>query len=167
MGHALRLTAEQVAAHKKRIGGDAIGPERKLGTAHVVPGRAHPVKTRAISEHASQVQVIDWWSVARHKWLLPEYALFAVPNGGHRDVITGARLKSEGVRRGIPDLMLAVVTEVAPGLYLEMKAGKNKPSPEQVQVIDYLRRQGYHVCICYSSQEAVTAINGYLGAYAV
>ena len=32
--------------------------------------------------------------------------LHAIPNGGNRSAVTGARLKAEGVKRGIPDLFL-------------------------------------------------------------
>lgn len=34
--------------------------------------------------------------------------LFAIPDGGRRDAVTGAHLKAEGVRAGVPDMFLAV-----------------------------------------------------------
>src|SRR5688572_6150019 len=52
------------------------------------------------TEHQEQCAVIQWWGHAHHSYQLPVFALFAIPNGGARDVITGARLKAEGVRRG-------------------------------------------------------------------
>lgn len=166
MGHALRLTPEQVVAHKKRTAKlvrdiDAFSVEC-LGRVPI--GKI--VKTGQ-SEHVSQVQVIDWWSVARHKWLLPEFALFAIPNAAKRSFALANYLQREGLRKGIPDLMLAVQTEVTSGLFIEMKAGKNKPTDDQKAVISYLRYTGYHAVVAWSADEAVQAINGYLNAYEV
>ena len=75
------------------------------------------------SEHQEQSAVISWWALAHRQYGLPEFALFAIPNGGARDVITGARLKAEGVRRGVVDLMLAKPNGTFSGLFIEMKAG--------------------------------------------
>ena len=58
-----------------------------------------------LTEHRIQAGLFKWFKLAsaRH----PELALlFAIPNGGARDPITGAMLKAEGVKRGVPDLFL-------------------------------------------------------------
>ena len=122
------------------------------------------------SEHASQCAVIDWWALARHKWKLPEFALFAVPNGAvlagdarHR-AIQMNNLKRSGLRVGALDLILAQPRQDAHGLFVEMKRRPNKPTPEQLETMGYLRGAGYDCCICYSSDEAIRAITGYLGA---
>ncbi len=53
---------------------------------------------------------------------LPELALlFAVPNGGHRHPATGAKLKAEGVKPGVPDLWLPVPRNLFHGLVIELK----------------------------------------------
>ena len=127
------------------------------------------------SEHDSQRTVCDWWRIACNGYGLPEFALMAVPNGAHLAgdakgrAIKMANLKRTGLRPGVPDLFLAVpkVDKVVPelpfpGLWIEMKKRPNKPSPEQEAVILYLRQRGYHVCICYSAEEAIRAISAYL-----
>lgn len=66
--------------------------------------------------------------------------LFAIPNGGARNVITGAMLKRQGVRKGIPDLFLSIPKYskhetsfvLSNGLYIEMKIGKGKQTAEQI-----------------------------------
>src|SRR5258708_6266486 len=86
------------------------------------------------SEHQSQTAGISWWALACKGYELPPFALFAIPNGGARDPITGSRLKQEGVRPGILDLMLAVKRGDFGGLFIEMKKLGNQPSPAQKEV---------------------------------
>lgn len=124
------------------------------------------------SEHDSQRAVCDWWRLACKGYGLPEFALFAVPNGGARHPAVGRKMKAEGVRAGVPDLFLAVprrfpAAEETPGfafigLFVEMKRRPNKPSAEQEAVILYLRKRGYHVVVAYSAEESIKAISAYL-----
>jgi hypothetical protein len=93
----------------------------------------------------------------------PEIALlYAIPNGGHRHVAVAARLKAEGVKAGVPDLHLPVARGRWHGLYLELKVGRNKPTPEQAQWHERLRAQGYAVVVCYGADQALTALQRYL-----
>lgn len=114
------------------------------------------------SEHQEQCAVISWWWRVHQKYGLPTFALFAVPNGGARDVITGARLKAEGVRRGALDLILAKPTTQFAGLFLEMKVGSNKPSPEQNAFMQYLEEVGYQTGVHWNAGAAIKAIEDYL-----
>jgi hypothetical protein len=115
------------------------------------------------SEHAEQVAVIAWW----YKWhaefgaSIPQ--LFAIPNGGSRDVITGARLKAEGVRRGTPDLFLAVPYGGKAGLFIEMKYNKGRPTEEQLEFIETVEKAGYHCNVCWTAEAAIDAIKRYFG----
>lgn len=47
--------------------------------------------------------------------------LYHVPNEGKRTWRTGARLKSEGLKPGVPDLCLPVARGKYHGLYVELK----------------------------------------------
>ena len=116
------------------------------------------------SEHQEQSAVIKWWALVHQQYRLPEFALFAIPNGGARDPITGARLKAEGVRRGVVDLMLARANDQHAGLFLEMKVGSNKPSNEQVVFMEYLASAGYLASVHWDSASAINAIQDYLKA---
>ena len=126
--------------------------------------RAAPVRDPNIpSEHQSQTAVISWWALECKRYELPPFALFAIPNGGARDPITGSRLKQEGVRAGILDLMLAVKRGNFGGLFVEMKKLGNHPSPAQQQVMNYLAQAGYERKVCWTSHAAIAAIKEYLG----
>lgn len=69
--------------------------------------------------------------------------ILAIPNGGHRDIRVAAKLKAEGVRRGIPDLFLAVASRGYHGLWIELKVGKNRESVEQMDWKVNLTDNGY------------------------
>lgn len=114
------------------------------------------------TEHAEQAAVIEWWAYAHKRFKLPEFALYAVPNGNARSFSVGKALKAEGVRKGIPDLALDAPRGSFHGLRCEMKIWPNKPSDEQVAVIAYLERTGYKVAVCWSGEQAISVIKAYL-----
>ena len=132
----------------------ALGPEPKKRAAR--QPSAEP------SEHQSQAAVIKWWAIASLKYKLPQFALFAIPNGGARGQITGALLKAEGLRRGCPDLMLAAPISGIHGLYIEMKRKGESLSPDQKAFAAYLSEKNYWVRACWSAEEAIDQIISYL-----
>lgn len=119
------------------------------------------------TEHDEQVVVIQWWRTAHGLYRLPEFALYAVPNGSFlgSGYMTAGRLRTEGVRRGVPDLMLAAPTPAFAGLYVELKRiGGDKPSPEQEAFIAYLLSAGYSASVHYGATSAIKEIEDYLSA---
>lgn len=116
---------------------------------------------RGDAEHRAQVAVVTWATLARAEF--PELGLlFAIPNGGHRNVIVAKKLKAEGVRPGVPDLMLPVARGGYHGLFIEMKAGQNRPSLEQLELMRRLSAEGFKCATCYSSAEAEACLREYL-----
>lgn len=115
-------------------------------------------------EHKSQAAACQWWRYECKRYGLPEFSLFAVPAGGHRHMLTAVRLKAEGVRRGIPDMMLAVVRAPYAGLFLEGKTEEGRVSDEQKEVMAYLVKAGYRCEVPRSTVDYMTYIQDYLGA---
>ena len=114
-------------------------------------------------EHTEQVNLIKWWELVCRKWNLDERLLFAIPNGGERNVIVASRLKSEGVRSGVPDLFLACGRSCYHGLFIEMKKPKGgRVSDNQKSFIDLLKNQDYATAVCHGWSEAMAAIESYL-----
>ena len=94
---------------------------------------------------------------------LPELRLlFHVPNGGSRDKREAARLKAQGVKPGVPDLFLPVARNGYHGLWIELKAGRGKPSANQCQWIGDLNEQGYRAVVCWGWEAASEVIENYL-----
>jgi len=94
----------------------------------------------------------------------PKYAglLFAIPNGGKRTAITGRIMNAEGALAGVPDLFLAVPSGSYHGMFIEMKWGKNKPSPEQEAFLSAVMIAGYKTLVCYSFDEFFKEVADYL-----
>jgi hypothetical protein len=115
-----------------------------------------------MSEHAHQVALVSWWAIAHKAFGLPEFALLAIPNGGHRHVAVAAKLKAEGVRRGIVDLCMPVARGGFHGLWIELKHGRNKPTPEQAEFIKWQEREGYKCAVHYDWMDARQEIENYL-----
>lgn len=118
-------------------------------------------KKRNDHEHREQVGLFYWAELMSNKY--PELKLlFAIPNGGQRHKVAAMKLKAEGVKSGVPDLMLPVARKKYHGLFIEMKYGKNKTSENQDSWIENLREQRYKVAVSYSASEAQEEIENYL-----
>ncbi len=94
---------------------------------------------------------------------MPELELLLhIPNEGKRSKAAGAALKRQGLRKGVPDLFLPVPRGIYPGLWIELKVGRNKPTKEQKWWLEKLQAKGYKCRICYSWEEAAETIKNYL-----
>lgn len=116
------------------------------------------------TEHAEQAAVVVWAMSQVTTGRAPALAnLFAIPNGGHRNPVTAAKLKAEGVKPGVPDLMLAWPAGGACGLFLEMKRLRGGTvSRPQKEWRERLSAAGYAVRVCHGAQEAIEALREYL-----
>lgn len=113
-------------------------------------------------EHLSQAALFRWAGYQTKR--LPELSLlFAIPNGGMRSKATAAKLKAEGVKPGVPDICLPVARGEYHSLWIEMKAGRNRPTPSQVAWHMRLSQEGHRVIVCWSWEAAKDAIEEYLG----
>lgn len=112
-------------------------------------------------EHIQQCALMRWAGYQQRAH--PELALlFAIPNGGLRSKATAAKLKAEGVKAGVPDICLPVAKGEYHGLWIEMKAGRNKPTAPQVQWHMRLSQQGHRVAVCWGWEAARDVIEEYL-----
>lgn len=114
-------------------------------------------------EHSEQVTLMQWWALACHGFGVPEACLFAIPNGGERNVIVASKLKAEGVRAGVPDLFLACGSSCFNGLFIEMKKTRGgRVSEAQRAYLDMLTERGYLAVVCNGWLEAKQIIEQYL-----
>lgn len=123
-------------------------------------------------EHQVQAEVIakvDGELV--HKY--PELRwLFAVPNGGDRNLFVAKKMKAEGVRRGVCDLWLPVRRAGYVGWVREMKAEaeradgagveRRRPTPDQEDWLMHLESEGWDTGICYTAAETLRELVMYL-----
>lgn len=107
------------------------------------------------TESQEQIAVIDYCD-------FKHIPIFHIPNGGSRNKIEAANLKRQGVRAGVPDLMLPVAKQGYHGLFIEMKVGYNKPTENQEKWIELLSKNGYLVKTCWGADEAINLITNYM-----
>ena len=90
--------------------------------------------------------------------------IYHAPNGGHRAKAVAAKLKAQGVKAGIPDLVLPMARGGYFGLYIEFKATV-EPAPVSTSQKDCLRRlnaQGYLAIVCRGHFDAMEQLRAYL-----
>lgn len=138
-------------------------------------------------EHQESVALIQWRNVSLGKYPDLE-ALIHIPNGGKRNIRVAQKLKAEGTRPGVSDYLLPVArkvcytvtytvsglkgnirsTDPSPlrseyhGLWIELKAGKNKPTDPQYEWLYMMRDQGYAAHWCVGWFEASEMLKAYL-----
>ena len=126
------------------------GPDKKRRAVNAVYPSEH-------DEQASLMQWAEWYPDLRDH-------LFAIPNGGDRDPRVGARLKAEGVKPGVHDLMLPIARRGYHGLWIEMKSRDPRAKLSNDQKIWGARMacQGYHTVVTAGWEAAVSVIHWYM-----
>lgn len=134
-------------------------------------------------EHQQQSLLFSWAKLKETQ--IPELeSLYAVPNGSNKSIAQAVKFKAEGLKSGVPDVVLPVLMwneagRPVPqdgsgpetfascwfgGLYIEMKAPDKYPRPDQRAWADRLERQGMKVIRrCTTWQDAARHILEYLG----
>ena len=116
---------------------------------------------KAGTEHAHQCALMCW--AASQFKTSPELEwLFAIPNGGERNIAVASRLKAEGVKSGVPDLFLPVARRGFHGLFIEMKKLKGTIGPNQPKWEAHLKGAGYGHLYSYGWEQAASALQWYL-----
>jgi hypothetical protein len=94
-----------------------------------------------------------------------EALIYHVPNGGQRHKLVAIKLKGQGVKAGVPDLVLPMARGGYFGLYLEFKATAPNDaavSASQHAWIRQLNEQGYLAIVCRGHFDAMEQIRAYL-----
>lgn len=112
-------------------------------------------------EHHVQVACVNWF---RLQYPELDGLLFAIPNGGQRNKIVAAKLKAEGVVAGVADMMLAVASKDANGLFIEMKTDRkgSRQSDKQKEWQAKVCQKGYLYKIARTLDEFMKLIKDYL-----
>jgi hypothetical protein len=112
-----------------------------------------------MTEHQEQVITIKWFRLQYPKL---SNCLWAIPNGGVRNIGTAIKLKSEGVTAGVPDLFLMIPKNGFHGLFIEMKIQGGKLQPNQKEFLKLANALEYKAVVCYGFEEAKKVISDYL-----
>ena len=111
-------------------------------------------------EHRIQCMCVRWFSL---KYSNLKGRLFAVPNGGRRDAVTGAKLKAEGVLAGVADLILLKSNANYGALLIEMKTRTGRQRESQKQWQNIVSADGeYKYVVCRSFDDFRREVDDYL-----
>jgi hypothetical protein len=114
------------------------------------------------TENANQAALFCYFQQNIDKYPLAQL-LFAIPNGGLRDKVVAAKLKTTGVKAGVPDMFLPVARGDFHGLFIELKKDQKQPkSAAQDMWLNDLHNEGYECVLCFGWQHAVETIIQYL-----
>lgn len=116
-----------------------------------------------VTEAQHQEALFQWWSMVHRRYGLPECALIHVPNEGKRSVAAAVRLKRQGMRKGVSDILLCAHAGKWHGLWIELKRMGGRPTDEQLDFIEAMRECDYDGAVCYGWEEARDVIMDYLG----
>jgi hypothetical protein len=115
-------------------------------------------------EHDMQAAVIQWaWLQAPS--LLALAALHAIPNGARTSQTVANRLKREGMRAGIHDLVLPVPAGGYHGLYQELKTHDGTVSKDQKAWHATLDALGYRSVVCRTIEGACDELKRHAQAW--
>ena len=97
-------------------------------------------------EESIQVACVKWFRLQ-----YPNLVIFAVPNGGSRNLYEAKNMKESGTLAGVADLV--IVGNGGKVLFVEMKAGKNKQEDSQVLFQNKVEKLGHKYIICRSKEQ--------------
>lgn len=100
-----------------------------------------------MKKEESQLQrlCVQWFRLS-----YPNALIFAIPNGGSRNIIEAKNLKAEGVLAGVADLQ---VIDKNKTFFIEMKTKKGRQQPTQKDFEDKVKSFGFGYFVCRSFDE--------------
>ncbi len=110
-------------------------------------------------EEIAQINFINW---VNHN--LPDVAedTHHFANQRRCSLFEGKKLKRMGVKRGVPDLFIAVPKNGKAGLWIELKVGNGKLSKEQKQFLERKTNLGYACAAVWGWEAARDILLTYL-----
>ena len=117
-----------------------------------------PAQPATGREDEHQTALTQWARMMRTQY--PALQLYHhIPNGYKR---TAARLIGQGVHSGVPDVFIPVARGGYHGIYVELKTGDNRPTPNQNEFMSGAMAEGYYCAVCYGWPCAAAVIEDYL-----
>ena len=114
------------------------------------------------TEDEEQCWLLSWAEINEYRW--PELGLiYHIPNEGKRSWRAGRELKAQGLKPGVPDIVLPVPNRHHIALWIEMKRRKDgRVSEAQKRMMFALKKYGNMTVVCYGWEQARDVILNYL-----
>lgn len=121
-----------------------------------------PSAVAGMTEHSQQCALLS--ACAQLAEVNPQLKwLFAIPNGGDRDMRTAGNLKAEGVKAGVADLCLPCARRGWHGFFIEMKKPTGgSQSSKQLEFEGFVTQEGYLYAVFHNWIDALNGLLWYL-----
>lgn len=139
---------------------DAIGIIGTAAKLEIRNGKVRKVNHQAETEE--QAALIEWADKTVIDGICIGDYLIHIPNEGKRGPKAARDAKRLGLRKGVPDLFLALPRGGHAGLWIEMKTNKGILMEVQAEWISRLTIAGYMAKVCYGFKHAQVQIQYYL-----
>ena len=107
--------------------------------------------TNVITPMKHQESTLQTFCVKWFRYQYPHLVIYAVPNGGSRNVREAQRLKAEGVLAGVADLNVLLPNGKI--IYIEMKVKGNRQTDNQKAFQQKAEALGHTYAVCCSFEE--------------
>jgi len=87
---------------------------------------------------------------------------FHVPNEGKRTAGYNAKLKRQGLKSGVSDIIILTPNKHYRGLAIELKVRTGKTSDNQKAFLLQCLSDGYYACVCYSTDSLLDILARYV-----
>lgn len=112
---------------------------------------------RQYAEDNLQAECVKWYNNEFcTTFSKPRGLIFAVPNGGSRNIVEAIKMRDTGTLSGVSDLI--VIMPNGRLLFVEMKIEKGEQSKEQIDFEIRVKQLGYEYVLIYSLEEFKTQI---------
>lgn len=103
------------------------------------------MNNKTVSEDREQMLFVQWF-----RRTYPGVRIFAIPNGGHRNIAVAAKMKATGTSAGVPDLFIPAWL-----VWIEMKrVDGGALSQKQKDWREYLIGLGHAVIVAHGQEDA-------------
>ena len=113
------------------------------------------------SFNMSKEDVLQEACVKYFRLQYPSKIIYAIPNGGSRNIIEAVKLKRTGTLSGVADLCVPCSNGKYHALFIELKVGKNKQSESQITFKNKVEMFGNCYELVYSFDEFVKVVKKY------
>lgn len=113
-----------------------------------------------ITEHhiqAAAFTIIRMRAISDWKYQL----IYAIPNGGKRNIGVARKMKAEGQESGVLDINIDVPCGGYPGMRIETKVPGGKLTENQLKFLRLYQKAGFLVFVCTSTQDILSTIESY------
>ncbi len=117
---------------------------------------------RVVSHEEADIQAEFFRNVKLFFPTLPDRLLFAIPNGGSRNILEAKNLKRQGVKAGIADVILLIPRKGFASLCMEFKTATGRQSDEQKEFQRQAEACGSKYVIVRSVASAIETVKDYL-----